>query len=214
MWGRLVRCTAATAALWPARPWLTPRSLGCRRLPFPSGQLLVSADPKVVATAAGSGIGAVSMAPARCSASSGAIFWDASLAGIVLPFHGETKGLFRVLCGAVRSQWCRLTGWPPWGWFMECAAIQCSPWLLCRRRCRRCGVQRWRTFSGAELGMPPKRISGSGYARKGTARRQGLNRHGFLLRLKHGGAGEPRAGRLLKNQCSHAHYPRQTQGRL
>ena len=53
--GRPVRCTAVTAASWPAGRG-EPRSLGCRRLPFPSGHCCSPAMAVVTAMVAGSGM--------------------------------------------------------------------------------------------------------------------------------------------------------------
>lgn len=83
--GRLVRWMAVTAAPIPKRPCLVPWSLGCRRFPLPSGQLLCPAAPVEGNGAAAPGIGGESIAFARWSASSGAMRLPVLSSAIVLP---------------------------------------------------------------------------------------------------------------------------------
>jgi hypothetical protein len=90
IWGRLVRCTAVTAASCPIRPPPAPRSLGCRRFPFPSGQEFCCGMP-AGPVGAGPGRSGLFIAAARWSMTSGLMDGLRVSSAIVLPFCGETK---------------------------------------------------------------------------------------------------------------------------
>jgi hypothetical protein len=64
-------------------------------------------------------------------------------------------------------------------------------------------MRRSSAFFAAELKIPD--------AIKGNGAEAWPQQAWIFVRMKHGGAASSRTGGLLKNQCSHAHYPRQTQ---